>query len=208
MTVATLALGLHKDALKKLKDEQLTLMAKHEGKELTNRMLEKECPYLDAFVKEIMRLKPLATTGAMRFTEETLVIDGKQIPKGYGVGFNALLTHSLDSAVAEADNGNHMDIVKGFKPERWLNEDTKPTEYMPFGVGPRFCLGYNLAMAEMKVFLALFARRVDFDMTNTTAENVEWKKISIIPKPKDGALISVSSLSDASSNGVKEAIVA
>jgi cytochrome P450 len=30
----------------------------------------------------------------------------------------------------------------------------------------------NLALAEMKVFLALFARRVDFDMTNTTPENV------------------------------------
>ena len=54
----------------------------------------------------------------------------------------------------------------------------------------------NLALAEMKVFLALFARRVEFDMTNTTADNIEWKKLSIIPKPKDGSLISVSSLSE------------
>ena len=94
-----------------------------------------------------------------------------------------------------------MDVVKGFKPERWLDDKTKPTplpkptEYMPWGVGPRFCLGYNLAMAEMKVFLALFARKVDFNLTNTTPDNIEWKKVSIIPKPKDGALISVTSLS-------------
>jgi cytochrome P450 len=79
-----------------------------------------------------------------------------------------------------------------------MDNDTKPTEYMPFGVGPQYCLGVNLALAEMKVFLALFARRVDFDMTNTTPENVKWKRISIIPKPKDGALISVLSMGDPS----------
>ncbi|KAL9186167.1 hypothetical protein ACHAXT_005405 [Thalassiosira profunda] len=200
LTVATLALGLHKDVLAKLKDEQLALAAKHEGKELTRDMLE-ECPYLDAVIKEVMRIKPLATTGAMRFVQdETLVVDGRQIPEGWGVGFNAYLTHQLDPAVKEEGDA-HMDVAKGFRPERWLDEDTKPTEYMPFGVGPRYCLGVNLALAEMKVFLALLARRVDFDLTNTTAENVEWKKVSIIPKPADGALISVTRLDEATSAG-------
>ncbi|KAL7524960.1 hypothetical protein ACHAWF_001151, partial [Thalassiosira exigua] len=66
---------------------------------------------------------------------------------------------------------------------------------MAFGVGPRFCLEANLAMAEMKVFLALFARRVEFDLTNTMAENIEWKKVSIIPKTRGGALITVKKLS-------------
>ena len=195
LTVAMLCLGLHKDVLQKLKDEQLAMIAKHNTKEMTREMLEKDCPYLDAFIKETMRIKPLATTGAMRFAQETFVVDGKQIPKGYGVGFNPYITHSLDPAVKE-DNDAHMDVVKGFKPERWLDDKTNvPTEYMPWGVGPRFCLGYNLAMAEMKVFLALFARKVDFNLTNTTPDNIEWKKVSIIPKPKDGALISVTSLS-------------
>jgi cytochrome P450 len=158
-------------------------------------MLKKDCPYLDAFIKEAMRIKPLATTGAMHFSQETFVMEGKQVPKGYGVAFNPYLTHLLDLALKE-EGGSHMDIMKGFKPERWLDNDTKPTEYMPFGVGPWYCLGVNLALAEMKVFLALFTSRVDFDMTNTTPENVEWKRISIIPKPKDGALISVLSMSD------------
>jgi hypothetical protein len=102
-------------------------------------------------------------------------------------------THALDPAV-ELPDGSHMDVAKGFKPERWLNEATKPTEYLPFGYGPRFCLGYNLAMAEMKVFLALFARRVDFDLVNMSSDHVTWKKASIIPKPEDGAVISVKSL--------------
>ena len=195
LTVAMLALGLHKDVFNKLKDEQRAMMTKNEGKAMTREMLEKDCPYLDSVVKEVMRIKPLSLTGAMRFAQETFVVDGKQVPKGYGVAFSPGITHLLDPALKEED-GSHMDIVKGFKPERWLDDSTKPTDYIPFGIGPRYCLGVNLALAEMKVFLAMFARRVEFDLTNTTPDNVEWKNFSIIPKPRDGAMISVSKLSD------------
>lgn len=205
LTVAMLALGLHKDVFRELREEQLAMMSKRGGGEpenMTREALEEDCPYLDAVIKETMRIKPLASTGAMRFAKETIVVDGKQIPKGWGVGFNPTLTHTLDPDVREED-GSHMDVARGFRPERWTSggeDDTsslaRPTEYMPWGVGPRYCLGYHLAVAEMKVFLALFARRVDFDLTNTTKDNVRWKRASIIPKPKDGAVISVSSLSD------------
>lgn len=193
LTVATLALGLHKDVLKKLKEEQLAMIAKHGTEEMTRDMLEKDCPYLDAVVKETMRIKPLATTGAMRIAEETIVVDGKQIPKGNRVVFNIYLTHEGDPVVKEEKNA-HMDVVTGFKPERWLGESTKPTEYMPFGFGPRYCLGANLAMAEMKVFLALMARRVDFNLVNMTPDHVTWKRASIIPKPEDGAVVTLASL--------------
>lgn len=206
LTVAMLALGLHKEVLNKLKDEQLAMMAKNDGKSMTREMLEKDCPYLDAVIKEVMRIKPLAVTGAMRFAQETFVVDGKQVPKGYGVAFSPGMTHLLDPALKEEDDA-HMDIVKGFKPERWLDDKSKPTEYIPFGVGPRYCLGVNLALAEMKVFLALFARSVDFDLTNTTPENVEWKNFSIIPKPRDGAEITVSRLSDSATSTPARSLV-
>ena len=193
LTVSALALGLHKDILKKLKDEQLAMIAKRGTEEMTREMIEKDCPYLDAVIKETMRIKPLASTGAMRVAEETIVVDGTQIPKGNAVVFNIYLTHEGDPVVKEENNA-HMDMVKGFKPERWLDDSTKPTEYMPFGYGPRFCLGYNLAMAEMKVFLALLARRVDFNLVNMTSDNITWKKASIIPKPADGAVVTLASL--------------
>jgi len=194
LTVSALALGLHKNVLKKLKDEQLAMIDKHGTEEMTREMIEKDCPYLDVVIKETMRIKPLGTTGAMRVADETIVVDGTQIPKGNGVVFNIYLTHEGDPVVKE-DGNAHMDIVKGFKPERWLDDSTKPTEYMPFGYGPRFCLGYNLAMAEMKVFLALLARRVDFNLVNMNQDNVTWKKASIIPKPEDGAVVELASLS-------------
>ena len=82
-----------------------------------------------------------------------------------------------------------MDIKKGFLPERWLNSETRPTtEYMPFGYGYRYCLGVNLAMAEMKIFIATLARNVDFDLITNT-DNLRWSKTSFIPTPEDGTVI-------------------
>lgn len=193
LTVSVLALGLHKGVLNKLKDEQLVMIDKHGTEEMTREMIEKDCPYLDAVLKETLRIKPVAI-GARRVAEETIVVDGTQIPKGNGVAFNVYLTHEGDPVVKEENNA-HMDIVKGFRPERWLNDSTKPTEYMPFGYGPRFCLGYNLAMAEMKVFLALLARRLDFNLVNMSQDNITWKKAGIIPKPADGVVVELTSLS-------------
>mmetsp|Transcript_35126 Transcript_35126/g.51590 ORF Transcript_35126/g.51590 Transcript_35126/m.51590 type:complete len:396 (+) Transcript_35126:69-1256(+) len=187
LTVAMLELGLHPDVLQKLRLEQQALVSKY-GNTLTREQFDKECPYLDAVIKETMRIKPLAGGGAMRIVQETFVIDGKQLPKGYDVTFNIPMTHEFDPVTKEED-GSHMDVVKGFRPERWLNNSTRPTEFMPFGYGPRYCLGANLAMAEMKTFLALFARRVDFDLVNMSKERVTWKRASIIPKPEDGTVI-------------------
>lgn len=187
LTVATLLLGLHPNVYQKLRKEQEELIQKHD-RQITREQLDKECPYLEAVIKETMRIKPLASTGAMRTVSNTMVVDGKQIPKGYGVTFNIPLTHENDPVVYQKD-GSHMDVTKGFQPERWLQESTRPSEFVPFGYGPRYCLGANLALLEMKVFLALMVRQIDYDLVNMNHNNVTWKKQSIIPKPQDGAVI-------------------
>ena len=61
----------------------------------------------------------------------------------------SITVHKAHDPAVREENG--MDIVEAFKPERWLNEDTKPTEYMPWGIGPRFCLGYNLATVRIQM---------------------------------------------------------
>ena len=190
LTTAIMFLGLYPEIYQKIQEEQQNLQEKYGyDHELTKQMLD-EMTYLDAFIRETTRIKPL-NAGAPRVTRDTIVVDGKQIPKEWPVICNVMLTHSLDPKTIETDGlGNNMDINKGFKPERWLDEETKPSAWMAFGYGPRFCLGYNLAMAEMKVFLALVARNVEFSLINGT-KDIKWQKMSIIPKPKDGALINV-----------------
>lgn len=89
------------------------------------------------------------------------------------------------------EDGSHMDIRKGFQPERWLDETTKPTEWMPFGEGGRRCLGERLAMAEMKVFLGTMVRKLDkFDLVNLQGDDaVVWKTNTIMARPQDGTEI-------------------
>jgi len=183
-----LFLGLQKETWTKLVEEQRIMTQKY-GEELTKEMLDgKECPYLEGVIKEAMRLKPVAG-GIPRITKETMIVEGTQIPKGWMINWSIGLTHELDPKTYQED-GSHMDVKTGFQPERWLEESTAPSDFIPMGAGPRYCLGANLAYAEMKAFLAVLARSVDFELAGNT-DNLKWKRMSIIPKVVDGVPVKV-----------------
>jgi len=186
LTDAMLLLGLHPEAWDKLVKEQEDLVARR-GPNLTKAQIDDECPYLDAVVRETMRICPISG-GGVRTVDETLVVDGVQVPKGWWAMYSVGLTHEADPKT-RVEDGSHMDMRAGFRPERWLNEETRPTtEWMPFGAGHRFCLGHNLAIAEMRTFLAVMARKVKaFDLV-TDVDKVKWKE-GVILTPKDGVVI-------------------
>jgi len=186
LTNAIYLLGLHPQVLAKLKREQIKLI-RNNGPALTMTQL-KECHYLDSVIKETMRIKPISNGN--RIAQGTLIVEGKQIPKGWGVFWNVRQTHEFDPVV-RMENDSHMDPILGFRPERWLDESTKPKEFLPFGYGPRYCLGANLSLAEMKIFLAYLVRRIDFELIGESKDNVEWTKNTVITKPADGVVISV-----------------
>lgn len=183
LTVASLALGLHPDVWNKIKQEQAAMIAKC-GTAITSKaQLDAETPYLDAVIKETLRIRPIPSM-ELRRTKKSIVLNGMQIPKNWMIWFNIRSTHDTDPVTMEED-GSHMDMKQGYKPERWMNDDTKPSQWLPFGSGARRCLGENLAMTEMKVFLATLARRVDYDLVGPT-DKLQWKRMSIMPQPLDG----------------------
>jgi retinoid hydroxylase len=208
LTNAMAFLGLHRPAWEKLVDEQRRMQAKH-GNELTKDALEKECPYLDAVIRETMRIRPLSG-GIPRIAKETIVVQGQQIPKGWFVDWSAALSHELDPKTFKED-GSHMDVMKGFQPERWLSEETEPVDYVPMGAGPRYCLGSNLAYVEMKVFLAVLARSLDFELVrvaNESTEGLVWKRMSIIPKVENGVPVRVRPMQAISTPKVRQEVAA
>jgi len=187
LTCASLLLGLHPTVWRKVKAEQEKIVAEL-GEDFTRETLDKSV-YLDSVIKETLRVKPLEF-GETRLVENTVVVDGKQIPKNWFAILNIKQTHWNDPSTYRED-GSHMDVMKGFQPERWLDDATKPSEWMPFGEGGRRCLGERLAFAEMKVFLGMMARKLDrYDLVNVHGEDdIVWKTDTVMARPADGAEI-------------------
>mmetsp|Transcript_28198 Transcript_28198/g.40863 ORF Transcript_28198/g.40863 Transcript_28198/m.40863 type:complete len:563 (+) Transcript_28198:81-1769(+) len=215
LACAVLLMGLHPCIYKELQLEQDALVGRFGTTVLTQAQLEaKNCPLLDSMLHEVLRLCPVNFL-SRSIALETLTVDGFQIPKGWAVSFNIGLTHEQDKTCESFDNSNsnknsnmmgHMDLLEGFHPDRWQDAAARPTtDFMPFGVGPRRCSGNLLAMAELKTFMALFARTVDFDLAQLKAiktthpndspeehkrryldEIVQWQPLSAVSIPLDG----------------------
>lgn len=192
LTAALFSMGLRPDVWKQVVEEQRELV-KNKGPRLDKAQLDNDCPYLNAVVKETMRLFPIIG-GSARATTETIVVNGEyQVPKNWAVLYDRWQTHHQDPVTYQKD-GSHMDPLLGFQPERWLDNETCPTsEYIPFGAGPRYCLGADLSLAEIKIFLAVMARNLDYEMVlqPSNGDDVEWKTASLFQIPADGVQVTI-----------------
>ncbi|KAJ7951500.1 Cytochrome P450 [Quillaja saponaria] len=106
-------------------------------------------PYIDAIVKETMRLHPVAPMLVPRLAREDSIISGYDIPKGTRVLVN-VWTIGRDPTLW--DNPNE------FCPERFIGKDIdvkgQDFELLPFGSGRRMCPGYSLGIKVIQSSLA------------------------------------------------------
>ncbi|HEY6259027.1 MAG TPA: cytochrome P450 [Xanthobacteraceae bacterium] len=108
-----------------------------------------DLPWLDAVIKESMRLLPPAPMQA-RVAQADTSIAGHPVPKGTRIMLSAFVTNRLPGRYPEPDS---------FSPQRWASLNPSPFEYLVFSAGPRNCPGYLLGMAMVKVALATILRR-------------------------------------------------
>lgn len=114
-------------------------------------------PYLEATIRESLRLKPPAPCVTQHCMQDTVFPDGTFIRKGTDT---TLLYHA--SALLPSVWG--PDATE-FKPERFLEEGEgkllvlPPLKFIAFSAGPRKCVGRKLAMIEMKVVTACLVSR-------------------------------------------------
>ena len=114
-------------------------------------------PFTDAFVKETLRLRPPAAA-ALRRTVREVEILGHAVPAGSRVALSILRTH-LDPDAFEAPDR--------FEPRRFLNGESPPFAYLPFGYGARHCIGAGTATALIKTGLALTLGRYRVEPVGT-----------------------------------------
>jgi cytochrome P450 len=70
-----------------------------------------------------------------------------------------------------------------FRPERFLGEDAPDTyTWIPFGGGPRRCLGASFAQFEMRVVIARVLERASLDPVSPRLDRVERRGITMVPR--------------------------
>ncbi len=112
-------------------------------------------PYTDMVVREAIRLYPPAP-GFAREPIEDINIGGYVVPKGSLVSISAYALHRDPRFFPDPER---------FDPERFAPgwEDRIPRHaYLPFGGGPRICIGNGFAMTEARLILATVAARYQF----------------------------------------------
>jgi cytochrome P450 len=117
----------------------------------------KRLPYTLAVFKEAMRLYPPAYVVGRRAVRD-VDIGGHTIPKNTIVFVNIFGIHRRADLFPDPER---------FDPERFLGDKDKQLArctYMPFGAGPRVCIGNHFATMEGQLILATIARRVRFDL--------------------------------------------
>ncbi|XP_014882036.1 cytochrome P450 3A56-like, partial [Poecilia latipinna] len=120
-----------------------------------------EMDYLDSVINESLRLFPIAAR-LERVAKASVEINGLVIPKDMVVLVPTWPLHRDPEIWPEPEK---------FKPERFSKknkEDIDPYTYMPFGVGPRNCIGMRFALVVMKLAVVEILQRYSFSVCKET----------------------------------------
>jgi cytochrome P450 len=125
-------------------------------------------PYMDAIVKETMRLHPVAPMLVPRLSREDTSIGGYDIPAG---------TRVLVSVWSIGRDPELWDAPEEFMPERFIGSrlDVKGQDYelLPFGSGRRMCPGYSLGLKVIQVSLANLLHGFEWKLPDGVELNME-----------------------------------
>lgn len=108
--------------------------------------------YTTQVLKEIMRLYPPVWLLGRQSIEEDF-IDGFKIPKGMHLRISPYVLHR---------HPKFWNNPEKFDPDRFVNDKEKKLHkfaYIPFGAGPRLCIGQNFAMIEMLIITLLIVQK-------------------------------------------------
>ncbi|KAJ3297508.1 hypothetical protein HK104_000410 [Borealophlyctis nickersoniae] len=154
MVWTLLLLAQNPDKKKKLQDEIESVLG-NDGVPKTSVDIN-SLKYLDAVIKESMRLYGPAPLSQRRSKKPALLGDKWQIPADHDIVINWRFMH-LDE--------KYWPEPLEFRPERWFDETAKTNPaYMPFGAGPFMCPGMRFANLSMRMSLARIVQRYDFTL--------------------------------------------
>jgi len=132
-----------------------------------------ELALLDRVVKESMRLLPATPFLFLRRATEPFELGGVELPPGARVILSPLMTHRDATLFPEP---------KRFVPDRWKSVEPTPYEYLPFGAGPRTCIGAPFAGQAIRIALATMLQRAHFELAPDARVSRRVQGITLGPK--------------------------
>lgn len=129
-------------------------------------------PYLDATIKEVLRLRPVVPIVG-RVLQVPITIGGYDLPAGTAVGACIYLAHRNPEVYPEPE---------AFRPERFLDVQPDPVSWLPFGGGIRRCIGAQFATYEMKIVLGTLLANYDFALAQSTPAKTVRRAITFWPE--------------------------
>ncbi|CAK7197853.1 hypothetical protein SEUCBS139899_000503 [Sporothrix eucalyptigena] len=155
LTFATHQLGLCPDVVAKLRQEATSLPGSPSFSDIES------LPYLDAVMKECLRLNP-PVAGIPRVAQTDTVVAGHFIPRG--------TTLMPVPAVIHRNPALWGHDVEQFRPQRWIDDPAtggavhkEVYAWIAFGHGPRACIGRALAALNFKVVVLALVRNFELD---------------------------------------------
>ncbi len=140
-------------------------------------------PYLGATLKEAMRLYPPVAALLTRRLTRDVTLGGVQLPARTLVRVTPWLLHR--------DARWWPDEPLAFKPKRFLGDAAHAIPrgaYIPFGLGPRVCLGQHFAVLEMTLIAALLLQRFELAPAGTEAPK---PRMAVTLRPEKGVSLTL-----------------
>ena len=129
-------------------------------------------PYLNAVYSETLRIYPVAMLTFPRVVRTPISLGGYELEPGTVLLGSIYLTHHREDIYPEP---------KQFKPERFLERQFSPYEYLPFGGGARRCIGLAFAQLEMKLALATILSSQELELVDN--REVRPKRRGLVTGP-------------------------
>lgn len=129
-------------------------------------------PYLSAVCNETLRIYPVVPMAFGRFTNSPIEIMEQQYEANTLLTACIYLTHHREDLYPEPNQ---------FKPERFIEHQYSPYEFLPFGGGNRRCLGSALAQLEMKLVLATILSNYQLELAEDKPVKPQRRGVTIAP---------------------------
>jgi cytochrome P450 len=143
---------------------------------------EPDGDYLDAVIKETLRLRPVVPAVARKLLAP-MEFGGWLLPAGVHIAPSVYLLHRRADLYPEP---------AAFRPERFLGRAPGTYEWIPFGGGVRRCLGASFALMEMRVVLSTVLRSVTLEPVDAHVGGESTMRRAVTFAPARGGRIAVS----------------